>query len=283
MTDPTRGTLLADVVAEAGSEGERRPLGLVFEALVLSGLSIVIGLRAGGEHGGVFAIFLTSAALAHRVGHVLRRNRDDIWQRRTKPAEANRAAALRLFSLFGGTTLAFTVAASLLDEEARARFAFAMTVAGIADESILDRSFGTFAGLLLHNVAVWATFFLLALVYRSYGALLALAWNGCVWGVVLTELLRRGVVAAEAPGPALVLASMIAILPHLALEALAYVLASLAAIFASRALVRYGPRDARLGQVMLACAGILAASLLALSLAALLESSFAPWVLDFLY
>ncbi len=282
MAEPTRGTLLSDVLAEAKEGRTLRSWGLVAEGLLLCGLSVAIGMQVGGAHGGMFSIFLTAAALRHRLGDVLDRNRDDIWQERATPFEANRNAALRLLALFVGIAAAYAATAVLLGTEAEQTFEFALSVAGVDGGSILSRSFGNLAGLVVHNAAVFATVFLLSLAYRTYGTLLALTWNACVWGVVLTQLVSRGTLVTTVPIAVFVPGAFLAILPHFLLEALAYVLASLAAIFTSRAMVKYGLRDARLLRVMLSCATMLGAGVVVLVVAALAEAYLVPVVLGFL-
>ena len=119
----------------------------------------------------------------------------------------------------------------------------------------------------------------LAFVYRSYGGLLALTWNACIWAVVLSTLVARGLDATQTAPVTFVIVSAAALLPHLVLEASAYVIGALAAIYASKAITKYGPRSAELWQVMRAVATLVLFAALTLAAAALVEHLVAPSML----
>jgi uncharacterized membrane protein SpoIIM required for sporulation len=77
----------------------------------------------------------------------------------------------------------------------------------------------------------------------------------------------------------LIAASFVAVLPHLVLEALSYVTAGLAAVFASLLLTRDDVSGAA-APILKSCARMLVMSVALLVTAAVLESYWTPLVLD---
>jgi len=83
----------------------------------------------------------------------------------------------------------------------------------------------TFWSLLMNNLGVLAICFLISLVYRS--GIFIIAWNASVWGVVLGNFLK-GAPAAPDAAVFFVAITLIAIMPHLIIEALSYLSAAIA-------------------------------------------------------
>lgn len=83
----------------------------------------------------------------------------------------------------------------------------------------------TFWSLLTNNLGVLAICFLISLVYRS--GIFIIAWNASVWGVVLATFLKQGPPTGEGM-LMFVLITIIAIMPHLIIEALSYLSAAIA-------------------------------------------------------
>ena len=177
----------------------------------------------------------------------------------------------------------FVVATLLLGPaQAAHEFAFALRAADVSNDTLLgDRfgSVGSVGSVLAHNLVVAVALFLLAVVFRAYGALLALTWNAAVWGTVLTLLVERR--AAQPDGPALpsALLAVVAVFPHLVIEGAADVVVALAGIFASKGLLSYDLSDERLGRVLGAVLRLLLVAVIALGVAAIVETRFAPLLL----
>lgn len=273
-------TLLGDLIVlrEAASAWRYLLVGFAYTAL-----SAALCLALGFPEAGVFTVFLAAAGLAGPLTRILDENRDGIWVHQRPAWQVNRRTALCMLALFLGMVLAFVGLAVWLGPEGIARqFRFAMRAAGLSTGDILDRSFGAFGGLVRHNFTVMGAAAVLAFVFRSYGALLALGWNAAVWGIVLTLLVMRGAAGAETAPAWFVMIATLAMLPHLVAEAAGYVIAALAAIFLSKGVARYALSDAafrRVGRAVLLLLAVGAALLIA---AAALEQSFAPWVLGWL-
>ena len=277
-------TLLCVLDPLASEEARRvRWTKLYLVALTYTGLGVVLVHTMASDGAGVMSIFLAAAALAPYLTELLRRNRHDIWDRKIGSWQANRATALGLLALFLGVVTAYVTAALLLGEaHVAASFRFALDTARIGMDTILDRRFASFGGLLFHNFAVLLTVFALAFIYRSYGALLALAWNACIWAVVLSTLVSRGLGSVETSRVGFVIIAAVALLPHLLLEASAYVIGALAAIFSSKAIAKYELRSAELRQVAVAVGMLLVAAATTLTFAGLVEIHLTPRLLDLL-
>jgi uncharacterized membrane protein SpoIIM required for sporulation len=119
----------------------------------------------------------------------------------------------------------------------------------------------------------------LGLVYRSFGVRIVLIWNAASWGLVLPLLVLTDLATGAHHPAVLIAASFVAVLPHLVLEALSYVTAGLAAVFASLLLTNDDVSNAG-GPNLKSCARMLLVSVALLVTAAMLESYWTPFVLD---
>lgn len=243
-----RTTTLAALAREA--EGPTRVAQLFIEAALFTGIGVLMALALGIEQPGVISIFLAAGALGSRAKEILRTAEED---------DSHRAPA-ELLALFAGVTLAYSALTLWLGADGtRDAFAFALDAAHAGTDDLLHRHFPAMWPLFGHNLAVLGTVVVLSVVYRSYGALLALAWNASVWGVVLTSLVLRS--SLEGGGWPLLVVGL-GLLPHLALEALAYVVAALAGARLGRALTRRSAFDAPIRPFGAAVATLLLASLI---------------------
>lgn len=282
-TEPER-TLLGTVFPHSLSERPwRRPVQLVVEAVLSTLAAAWIAVTLGVDEPGLVSLFLVAAALSARVGELLEENRRNIWERRIGGWAANRATAGGILALLAGVYAGYSAVACMLGEARVASlFAFALRAAALDGETIFERDFGTFPALVAHNAGVLLVIACLAFVYRAYGTMLALAWNACIWALVITTLAMRGAASAGTPAVAKVGLAIAALAPHLVLEGLAYITVSLAFLFASKGLTTYPGGDPRLRRVLAASAMLTVAALVALVLAAAAEVSLAPRALALL-
>ena len=281
LTQPT----LLDSLAEQKPEGgnDLRPGPLFLEAAVFTGVGVYLMLSWEVAQGGVFSIFLAAAALSGRFGRLMRENRDNIWTYGKGSLESNRRTAVNVLMLFMGVASAYCAAVVVVGEaRASTSFGFALEVAGLGQDNLLSRRFGDPLFLVSHNGRVLFTVFLLAFIYRGYGALLVLAWNASIWGLVLTFLVSRGLAHTDGSPVFFVLVAALAVLPHLLLEASAYILAALAAVFLSKGVMKYQRRTSQFRDVVRAVAILLVWALGLLVVAALVEYTLAPWLIGML-
>ena len=229
---------------------------------------------------GLMSLFLGAAALVSWFRFLLDENSDAIWGHKRPPVQVHRRTALSVLAMFMGVAAALSCAAALLGgAETRQAFDFVFSSAGVAAGTGPAGRFGDLAGLLRHNCLVLVAFFSLAFVYHAYGALLAIFWNACAWAMVLTVFVSQAATVSELWGPLYVVCATGALLPHLILEAAAYVLATLASIFLSRALFGSGGTQQGVRPALLAAGRLLALALLVLAAAAAVETILPPAIL----
>lgn len=245
--------LIARVLDDAPASRSRlRRAGRLWtEGLVFTACGLLFASAMRVPQAGFFAVFLAAAGIVGQLDGILDENRRAIFGARVSPWRANRRAALDLLLLFLGAYSAFAGAALWLGEARLAgAFDFVARSAGLGNDSILTRPFASPLGLAINNLLVLAMSFTLPFVYRAYGAALVLCWNACTWGLVLAFLVRRGMAASHVRPAIFVGVSMLAVLPHLLLEAAGYVTGALAAIFLSKAAFKYAPRERVFGAVL---------------------------------
>ena len=127
---------------------------------------------------------------------------------------------------------------------------------------------------------VLCAFFLIGFFYRALGSTLALGWNAGVWAVTIVLATKYGMQdSAEPLYYSLIIA--VALTPHIILEALSYLTASLSAIFLSRGIILYQATDVRLRRVLAAVIVLFVLAVLFVIIAAIVEGNFAPYILEF--
>lgn len=250
-------TTLAAVVGADDVEG--RSAGRLWaESFLFTLIGVAVSRVLGFEQAGVASIFLAAGGLSSRAKQILRRSE----------GSAQIRSASDLLVVFFGVTSAYVGTALWLGPATtETAFAFALEAADVGSDHLFNRHFPGVLPLLGHNFAVLGAVVILSIIYRSYGALLALAWNAAVWGIVLTTLVERA-----SPSGMDVGAIALATLPHLSLEAAAYVTGALAGARIGRDITR---AEAATGQ-----ARLLGIAALILVLASAVEATVPGRVLD---
>ena len=262
-------------------DGWKRYPQLIFGSVVMTAIGLFLSHVWNLPEKGLVSVFLSAAALHTRFRFLLDENRDAIWLFSTPPRVANTRTGLSVLAMFLGIFIAFGVGAAFLGEaQVQRDFGFIFASAGVEHGTILTRQFADFAGVLRHNTLVMLAFFCLAFVYHAYGGLLTLAWNGCAWALVLVVLVMRGAAGFDGSPVLFAAVSIAAVLPHLVLEAGAYVCATLASVFMSRALFKYGFGDPKTKRVAIACLKLSLAAAVMLVAAAWVESTLPAKVLS---
>ncbi len=179
------------------------------------------------EHATLVSLFLAAVAAEDTVARILDWNRQVIYDESVTARRANGWLSISMLSLLLGCFLAFTGFASLLPWS---------EVDTLFDEQLSKRQFfpvmqfGNFRALFFHNIGVMVLFFIIALPFRQGGVMLAIVWNASVWGATVGTLARQW---AEGRGPPFwqaVPRVATAILPHLALEGMGFVMAGMAGV-----------------------------------------------------
>ncbi len=254
---------------------------LMIEGSLAAALSLVFASGAEASQAAMIAIFLTPAALVQRFDGLLEENRELIWQ--GDSGGVNRVTAVSVLSLFVGVLAVYAAAVSFLpNTRIDKATAVVAQLARIGEDTILTRRFGSFLPLLAYNAGVLVTLSIVSAVYRSLGALLVLSWNAARWATALSMLIRRAAAATTISKVLFVGVAWAAILPHLLLEAAAYVTGSISAIFFSRALLLYRWDDPQVPSVRRAVGRLYLAAFVLLIMGALSESTFPRLVLSLL-
>lgn len=270
--EPHDSTLLRALI-------HRRPLlgagRLFLAALGFTGFAAVLVDAANLPAAQTLTLFFGAVGLHALTRDLIDDNGAAIWERNEAPRLANRRTALGLVALFLGMFVVFIAQAAW---EHAAGGDSTILGGGMASRRF-DRGVGA---LFEHNLLTLALFVVLGFVYRTYGALLTLGWNAANWAGVLTALALQDLPDGTGARVTHLGVCLLAVLPHLLMEALAYVVGSLAAIFGSRAITRYDLNDPRLRQVGRAAATLLIVAVGVLALAAVIEQYVPRAVLGWL-
>jgi uncharacterized membrane protein SpoIIM required for sporulation len=256
-----RTPMLRSLIPRSWSDS---PGALLLEGGVVSLAAGVFALRMFPSEASLVAVGLAAMLTIDTVDRVATRPDGEPFSLTV------RKLVLKLSALFLGATAGFAVLAAMSSPEQLALL-FSNQLDGLPTGAVATWDFGSLDGILLSNAYVLAFFFLIAVGFRQGGVMLAVAWNASVWGAALGLALTQDMAGAQALG---------AMLPHLALEALAYITAGLAGVFLAKGTVRYLARGhgpwAELGKTV---GLMLLAATLMMVLGACFEAWFTDWML----
>ena len=183
-------------------------------------------------------------------------------------------------SIFGGMFLGFLIIAIFAESGGFKRdFAFILNQTGFKPGDILSpERFALGSGVIIHNLAVLAAFTILAFLYRSLGTMIALGWNASVWSMTLILFIKGGSVG-DINQFLHTMIVIVAVMPHLIVEALGYVIGALSGVFLSRGIIRYEYSDPRLKRVLIAVLFLAVVSVVFIIVGGLVETNYAPSIL----
>ena len=275
------GSIFAAILAGFGQPRDAISDFLIcVEAAIIAVLSVYIVRGLNVSEAGVIAVLLASAAMTPRFNAILAINRDQIWAERSSGRRVNAKSIISGFSIFLGMFLGFLVVGILTNDTAlKEHFQFILKETQIDAEFVLSpERFSVGPSIFVHNLVVMLAFAVLAFLYRSLGAMIALGWNASVWAIALVLFVGSGSQMDVHP-VSYGLLVIIAILPHLVVEASAYLAGSLSAIFLSRGVTLYKVSDPRLKRVLIAVLVLASVSIGLLAVGAVLEHYYAPTML----
>ena len=276
------GSVIAAVINFVQSPNKLFGDGLLFvEALILTLISVYAVRLIGVPEPGLIGIVLASAAMTPRLNQILELNRARIWSGEGNGRRVNLASMISGLSLFSGMFVAFMAIGIVSSDAVLIKdFNFIVTRIQLDTNTVLSpERFSQGVSIFQHNLSVLITLALMSFVYRSLGAMFALGWNAGVWGVTIVLFMGGGrdtELNTVVYGPMI----LIAIIPHLIVEAASYLIGALAAIFLSRGLTIYRLNDTRLNRVMSAVGVLAILSVGLLVSGALLENYFPRLVLE---
>jgi len=222
----------------------------------------------------VFCLFLTAISLDQRFTWLLEEHRRLIVDKGWTARAAHSRASASVVAMFLGMCTAWVLLINLMPTVSLTEvFQTVLDVTGADPGGLRTRVFANPLSTLVHNLGVMGGVVALCFVYRSHGAVLVLAWNASSWVVTLSTLTRGASEGAALSGWTFVVAAAAAIVPHLVLELAGYVLAALAAIFASKALTRYDWADPVIRDVFRSFTLLMTMSAITLAAAAVVEAA----------
>ncbi len=252
-------------------------------AVAFACLAIAGSRRVFDDAQGAISIFLCVLGLMPTLANLVnfreqRRRYERQGMASALGGQRSHNLAVSILALFGGVMLAYGGWVLVLPvEQSETTFATQLSHwLGMTDPGFVA---GSFLGILVNNLIVGFGVLVLTLLYRNGGALLVLCWNASVWGTAFAYFARLqfGDGGAALGGW---LALSAAVFPHVLLEATGYVLMVLVGLFALRVIVRY--RDPALDRAshIRAVIRLSAVALVALVLAAWVETSLAPGLVE---
>jgi uncharacterized membrane protein SpoIIM required for sporulation len=183
--------------------------------------------------------------------------------------------------LFLGILLVYSVAAMLLPafsvntlfREQLAMRSPGFGVAGLATENLAGNAAGQglFVRLLTNNALVMLAVFVVALLAGD-GAIFLLTWNASVWGTIFGVTARNAAVFTNGDPLVYFAQILVTVLPHVLLEASAYILVAMAGGLLSRAILKDGLGSRRFLAVARDNATVLALGVGCLVLGVLVET-----------
>ena len=262
-----------------------RPWQVIVASLAFACLAIAASRHFFVSAVGVLSIFLCVLGLMPTLSNMVdfRKERHRLKQMGLQSALGGQTAinlALSILALFGGVMLAYGGWALLLPAN-QVVATFETQLAPWLGMTEPGFHVAPLAMVLLNNLLVALGVVVLTLLYRNGGALLVLCWNASVWGAAFAYFARLqfGDGGAALKGW---LSISAAVFPHVLLEATGYVLMVLVGLFLLRLIVRF--TDAALDRRALIGATLRLAGLgvSSLTLAAVIETSLAPSLVDML-
>ncbi len=256
---------------------------LAMTAFALTSVGILLGFRFFGAQAGVISVFFSVLGILPTLELLIERNKrksSELAATGLAPEKLEEDARLAsaLLALFLAIMFAYGLAALIVSAK-QIEVGFSAQLGPwltVSDPSFQAQSL---PGILLHNLGVAAGVLLLSVLYRTGGALLVLAWNASIWGAAFAYFAR----SADGEGLAAfgTFAAIIAcILPHIVLEALAYIMTALAGIVVVRGFARTGASVASVRGMALNATLLCGAAVMLLCGAALLEVTLAPTLLS---
>jgi len=187
---------------------------------------------------GLVSIFLCAIVSLDSIQRQLEWNKRLIVDEGKPARTVNTVFTGRVLSLFAGQVVGFS-GLVLFVEVATIQTAFSYQLGDFVGMQFPAMTFPAVTTVLVHNLGVLSLFFVLSLLFNHGGALLAVAWNASVWGVVFGWLARSW--SADG-GPHLIeayLRVITGVFPHMALEASGYVVAGFGGVFLGKGLAGY--------------------------------------------
>ncbi|MDA3960402.1 MAG: stage II sporulation protein M [Planctomycetota bacterium] len=232
---------------------------------------------------GAGAMLFTLVALSGYIFPAFQRNAKEVWSGELSPGRANRALAMQLGCIALSVLVGFTLLPLIWgNADYAASFHGAERAEQVSNTSLTRLLFAGTGELLLHNIRVVAVFLLVGIAFRYLGVLFVIIYNAANWGWVFAAVIAGDADRLDSGLKAMAYLGL-AVSPHVVLEFAGYVCAAIAGVFISRGLTNYRPASRSFITIAKASMTLMLAAALIVALAALIEASYARWVVDHLF
>jgi uncharacterized membrane protein SpoIIM required for sporulation len=251
------------------------PIQLIVEGIIVALTGSFFAGWLFPSEAGLIAVFLAAVASTDSIERLLGWHRRMVFDNSVPAARANGRLTARLMSLFLGTIIGFSVVAMVLPTEALQGL-FAPQLRELSNNDFMNINFGHPGDIFFHNLYVMLFFFVIALPFRQGGVMLAVAWNASVWAATFVTLARNWSENYSIDFLPAFTRVVAATVPHMLIEAAAYIVAGIAGVFVSKAILRYALESERFGSVLKGAGMLLLIGLSLIAIGSLLEGLLAP-------
>lgn len=130
---------------------------------------------------------------------------------------------------------------------------------------------GSMLSFLLANNLKVLVIALLASLFYGTGAVFIITWNASVWGIIFGLIAKNSAAAAGTHPAVFFILMLIAVFPHMALEAFSYFLGAISGGILSKAVIREKPLTRRFNQIVKDSIMMFVLAIIVLVIAVLIE------------
>lgn len=273
---------VAFILERDGQPPDLRPWAVFLKGFIVASFGIGAATLLFPAEASMVGVFLVTLGQARTVHTLLDRNRNAVWRQHKAVWATNAQLGVALTMLFLGVFLAYAIVTLALPE-ARVVEIFARQVRNLGVHDLTDVRFDGLGTVLRHNLVVALVGFLFAFLYRHGGMVLVLAWNASAWGVVFAWMARNTPSGGFFGAALTFLKSLVATLPHLLLESVAYMLVAIAGVFLAKSIGVFDWKSIELRRALRSVALVGSVGVGVLFLAAAVEALVAPALIRLLF
>jgi len=267
---------------------EKKPRHAFLLGFIYSLVGVISAKLVFGAHPGMMTVAFTSILLVPSLNILLAieenqaRVKDKYWILKQLWHDHYDIVEVYIF-IFFGIFFTFPAISLVFPEEAIIRFFAPMfQVIGITEEATTLVGWAshvvapTILSIFLNNFVVAVVCLLLSLIYGA-GAIIFIAWNAIVWGVVIGSFAKQSVLSGSGVNPVSVfISTVLPFFPHMFMESLPYFTAAIVGGIVSKAAIREELFSQRFNEIVKDGAVVLGLSLIILFIAAVVEIKIYP-------
>ena len=248
-------------------------------ALGFSLFSLLAASKLFAEQLGIISVFIAVLGLLPTFNLLVEANKNKVKEleaRGQKRTKADLRLMRNILAIVAGMLMAYSLWALFLSVDEMRQAFIAQLGTGIG-HSIERYQENSWARICINNFVVAGGAFILTLFLRLGGALLVLAWNASLWGVIFVYFAK--IQASSGIGALLSwLTILLCVLPHTLFETLGYVCAVIAGILMVRLIVRSEEKNFSIATTLTQISTLFLGAIISIVVAALLEVSLVPYL-----